>query len=255
MARKNRKWKKSRRKKPEGWRNEPQRHACSAYGIKTAHARQDSMFFPAEHENLSKVITIESPEEARKSLDELDEIFENAPEGEEGTRREGYVTKGDIIHAVQLASNRAEAMREREHLSEKEDEEMKEVAQIYDEWVDEHEMTADGRWEQMGEYLESEESQKDVEEKLMVRETDVFQEPVETKTERISRLARLRSERGPITEIKKENIETELRYDSQNDEIDWEVMIDYNHNGYRSREILDRGSVDIPQMFYQELTL
>ncbi len=130
------------RKNRKGWPNEPQRHACSSYGIETAHARQDTMFGPPTHDELAEVITIKNPELAEKSLDTLSDMFEEAPRTAED---EDTITKSDIIHAVQLASNRAEAFLDRENLSEKEEKEMKEVSEIYDEWVDDHKMTAEGR--------------------------------------------------------------------------------------------------------------
>jgi len=81
-----------------------------------------TMFGPARYKYLSKVISLRSPAEARKSTYELGEAFFVASTGTKRLR---------IARATQLAANRARVLSNNRNISSKERAEYRQIAKIY----------------------------------------------------------------------------------------------------------------------------
>lgn len=82
--------------------------------------RGKTIFFPAKHKKLSKIISIVSPEEARKSVRKIKKMV--------GKSR---FTKKQLRGALILAGARAKALAKKSGISLKEKRELKKVAEIY----------------------------------------------------------------------------------------------------------------------------
>ena len=86
-------------------------------------ARKKSMFYePPKHKELAKIVSLESPTQARKSARELKQMFERARSRER---------RRVIKRATVLAANRAKAARRRKNLSTRERKQYEKIAEIY----------------------------------------------------------------------------------------------------------------------------
>jgi hypothetical protein len=79
----------------------------------------NSIFFPPKHKKLSKIISIVSPEEARKAVRKIKQLV-----------GKGY-TKKQLRASLILAGARAKVLAKSPHISAKEKRELKKVAEIY----------------------------------------------------------------------------------------------------------------------------
>lgn len=86
------------------------------------------MFGPPENPELAQIVTISSPQAARRSTRKLQQKYNAAD-------RDRRI---EIIRAANLAANRASAQLNRRNLSEKEQRQMRKVAQIYRRFVDQN---------------------------------------------------------------------------------------------------------------------
>jgi len=84
--------------------------------------RKGSMFGPAKHPRYAEIVKIDTPKNARESCNILLREFRNAKTRDKKRR---------IKQMTVLAANRAEAIRAKENLSEKERREMREAEKIY----------------------------------------------------------------------------------------------------------------------------
>ena len=90
--------------------------------------KSDGLFRPPKHKWLSKVVSVNDPEEAREAADKLVKALER---GRIGRIRIGGKRALTIVQALNCAANRAETSLRRKNLSPKERREYKQVERIY----------------------------------------------------------------------------------------------------------------------------
>jgi len=87
---------------------------------KSRKVKKKGLFFPPKNKRIAKIIRIDTPKNAGKSIKELKKLIDK-----------GKITIDQAIKYVTTAANRAKASLNRKNLSKKERREMKEVANIY----------------------------------------------------------------------------------------------------------------------------
>lgn len=84
--------------------------------------KQNTLFFPPKSKKFAEIISIESPNKAKKSVVELEKEFKKA---------KFHNSKVKIKNRTVLVANRVEATLKRKNLSDKERTEFKQILRIY----------------------------------------------------------------------------------------------------------------------------
>ena len=91
-----------------------------------------TMFGRAASSKYAKIVKIDTPANARKALTQLRKEFKNAKRDDKKTR---------IVRVANLAANRCQALLQRKGISSKERKELREVRQLYRDFVNKHKKT------------------------------------------------------------------------------------------------------------------
>jgi len=92
-------------------------------GSNKGKSKKRGLFSPAKNKEIAEIVRIDTPKNAKKSVKELAKLIDK-----------GKITIDQAIKYVTTAANRASVSLRRKNLSSKERKEMKQVAEIYNEF-------------------------------------------------------------------------------------------------------------------------